>query len=441
MRAFKYLFLVTLAYSELATLTNDNYTQVSKIENPEQNWLLYYTGASRNEELETGVIDAANHVKTNRMKYSIINCVEQPTICEKHNVTTYPDVRYFDNGTPKDYDWTLDADGLYKIGHKITNPSVFNLGKDKTFNRFKENHDNSFILWFFPMSQDSTHLQKVQLFDKVAREYRHTPFYFGQAVRAELRAAERIPFAAMPVVRMYGIDEAYDYNVTHYSEESLRRFIEDHKFGHVFALDHTQWRVVHRDLKKQKKVLLIAVVDLDDDDQVQKFISHLRVSAWDNRVAENFNFQMAFLDFKMYPELAAEYGVTEAPALLAVDFRSGTHTVAPKGFQPNVRVELTRFMLNVWNNRTTTEAVKQTILEEEEKEEEEEVIQIQSNPDAMKNYAIMGVALIVFFIASIKMCASPPTKSEPAQAKKAPAKSTKSEPAKPKKAPNKSKKE
>ena len=32
MRVFKYIFLVTLAYSELITLTMDNYEQVSKFE-------------------------------------------------------------------------------------------------------------------------------------------------------------------------------------------------------------------------------------------------------------------------------------------------------------------------------------------------------------------------------------------------------------------------
>ena len=202
------------------------------------------------------------------MKYAIINCVDTPVICEKHNVTTFPDVRYFDNGTPKDYDWTFDAQGFYDIGHKVSNPPVFNLGKDATFYRFKESHDWSFILWFFPMTQDDSHLEKVALYEKVAKDYRHTPFFFGQAVRAELRATERVPFGSMPVVRMYGIDEAYDYNITHYNEESLRQFIEDHKFGHVFALDHSQWRVVHRDLKKQQKVMLLAVVDIDDKAQV-----------------------------------------------------------------------------------------------------------------------------------------------------------------------------
>ena len=65
---------------------------------------------------------------------------------------------------------------------------------------------------------DTAHVAKADVYAKVARDYRHTPFYFGQAVRADLRALERVNFAAMPVVRMYGIDEAYDYNVTHFNE-------------------------------------------------------------------------------------------------------------------------------------------------------------------------------------------------------------------------------
>ena len=108
-------------------------------------------------------------------------------------------------------------------------------------------------------------------------------------------------------------------------------------------------------------------------------MSHLRVAAWDNRVAGNFDFQMTFVDWKTYPELAAQYGVTEAPALVAVDFRSGKHTIAPADFKPEVRVELTRFMLNIWNNRTVD--VKYVTRDEQQ---EQEVIVIQFNPDALK---------------------------------------------------------
>lgn len=132
--------------------------------------------------------------------------------------------------------------------------------------KFKADHDHSFIFWFFPHSSDPVTQVTYNVYDKVAREYHHTPFYFGQAISPELRKDERINFGDMPIVRMYGIDEPYDYNVTNFNEETLRTFIEDHKYGHVFALDTAQWRVIHRELAGKPKVLLIAVVDVDDDD-------------------------------------------------------------------------------------------------------------------------------------------------------------------------------
>lgn len=70
---------------------------------------------------------------------------------------------------------------------------------------------------------------------------------------------------------------------------------------------------------------------------------------------------MAFVDYKEFPELAKQYGVTEGPALIAVDFRNGQHTVAPKQIRVDVRVELTRFLLDIWYNRTIAQPTEEEV--------------------------------------------------------------------------------
>jgi hypothetical protein len=225
---------------------------------------------------------------------------------------------------------------------------VFNLQKQDTLDRFKSNYDFSFILWFYPFSQDPEHLRKADYFDEVAAELRHTPWYFGRAARADLRDNERIKFGEMPVVRMYGIDEAYDYNVTNFSKESLRKFIDDHKFSHVFPLDDVKWNIIHRDLEGSNKVMLLSFVDLNKQEQLSKYVTSLRVLAWDYRISKNYNFQMAYLDLPTYPELAAKYGVHETPALVAVDFRTGKVTQKPEGLELDVRVDTLRWLKDLW---------------------------------------------------------------------------------------------
>jgi hypothetical protein len=103
-------------------LTADNVTAVEDPSHTNKDWLILYSDDTVSQDIVDGFNEAAAKPYSALMSYSILDCksADFKPVCQRHNVTDVPDVRYFRSGEPFKYHWTMDEAGFYGIGHKIT---------------------------------------------------------------------------------------------------------------------------------------------------------------------------------------------------------------------------------------------------------------------------------------------------------------------------------
>ena len=212
-----------------------------------------YSDSQRSDlrALEEVFAGPAANPKTQKLTYVILDCGVNRTVCDQHNITEVPEFKYLKEGRSYDFEWEWTAEGFYEIGHKLSNPPSYNLQRRQVFDNFKTKYDFSFMAWYFPLVPDQDHITKGELLGSLARDYWHRPFYFAQAAETSLRESEGIRFSELPLVKQCGNDEVFGFSITAFDENSLREFIEDHKWGLMPSLNMSLWKAVHKDCQSR----------------------------------------------------------------------------------------------------------------------------------------------------------------------------------------------
>lgn len=310
------LFVLGLlgAFARQEFLTAENF--IASMQPDSKDWLIFYTHPDAGlAELEQSFVDASLHGKTPGVNYVLINCLEQAALCEQQKVQTYPTIRHQWNQKVSDYEWDLSGEDFFEFGYKLSLPSVLQLQRREVFDRFKKVYEMSFLLWFYPNDFEDSWKIPAAIYDKVAQSYRSSHLFFARAAREEYRIEEGVQLDDMPIVKQYGLDEAYEFSVKHFTEESLREFIENYKYTMFTPLSRSIWKEFIRDCND--KVVVIAFIDPDNSAQLLKYYNNLKSIGWDLRTNKDFKYQLAYVDTVKYPDLAGRLGITTTPALVA----------------------------------------------------------------------------------------------------------------------------
>jgi hypothetical protein len=303
------------AQARLEYLTADNFTL--SLQPDSKDWLIFYTHPEAGlADLESTFLTVSEYEKVPKLNYVLIDCLVQASLCEEQQATSYPTLRHHWNKQISDYDWALTADDFFEFGYKLSLPAVLQLQRREVFDRFKRVYDMSFMMWFYPNEFEDSWKEVGQTFDKVALDYRTSHIYFGRAARVEYREEEGIEFNDLPIVKQYGVDEAYEYSVPHFTESSLREFVENYKYTMLTTLTQSLWKEFVKNT--QDKVVVIALIDTASPEQVVKYYNNLKAIGWDLRTHKNFEYQLAYVDVVKEAALPELLGVTSVPALVAV---------------------------------------------------------------------------------------------------------------------------
>lgn len=342
------VLVLGLATSLLVPVNDQN---VSRLLQPgTEDWLVMYTHSQRPDllPLQSEFITPASDPKTQKLNYVIIDCAVNNTVCEAHNITEVPEFRYIKNGQLLDYEWEWTSSGFYLLGHKLTNPPSYNLQRRQVFDNFKSRYDFSFISWYFPLVPDMEHIAKGEMLGNIAKDYWHRPFYFAQAAETSLRESEGIGFSDLPLVKQYGNDEVFSFTLTQFNETSLRAFIEDHKWGLMTPLNHSLWKVVHKDCEIRQKVLVLVFHSGSNYTHYSDYVNNLRLLHWDMRRYRDYRFQFASVDVEKYPDLALKYQVATFPYILAIDWSQNRSNITPLTFDPTSKIDTLKGLWRLW---------------------------------------------------------------------------------------------
>ena len=313
-----------------------------------------YSDSQRSDlrALEEVFAGPAANPKTQKLTYVILDCGVNRTVCDQHNITEVPEFKYLKEGRSYDFEWEWTAEGFYEIGHKLSNPPSYNLQRRQVFDNFKTKYDFSFMAWYFPLVPDQDHITKGELLGSLARDYWHRPFYFAQAAETSLRESEGIRFSELPLVKQCGNDEVFGFSITAFDENSLREFIEDHKWGLMPSLNMSLWKAVHKDCQSREKVLILVFHSASNYTHYSEYVNNLRLLYWDMRKHGDFRFQFASVDIDKYGDLVRTYGVREIPAIVAVDWSQNRSQVTHLTFDPASKLDTLKALWRLWDGET-----------------------------------------------------------------------------------------
>lgn len=341
------LLLAIGVFGKLEILVPGNYTLLK--EKKSQDFLVFFTNSLLPElkPIEAAFLESTQSEKTAKPFYILHDCHVAQDLCQQYNVTHYPTLKHFYNGAIHDYEWELTYEDFHDFGMKLSLPPVLILHRWEKYNKFRKMHLISFMCFYFAETYNKDHLKRVDTFRKLAEEYRHTKVWFAETARREIRDYDAVAFNQLPMIKQFGMDEPYSYNITFFNETSLRNFVEEHKFSMLLPLNNSYWNILHREMEEKKKVLNIAFVDSKNVTHMNYYANNLKMISWDHRAKKDYRFQSAYLDILKYPSLAAQYKVHSAPTIVSIDFRDANRTVA---YYTNKgeKARISNFLNRVW---------------------------------------------------------------------------------------------
>lgn len=360
---FLYSFILA-CHAELLHLSLDNCTQPYKYRD-KRDWLLFYTN-DPNGKTEQEFLKAAADKNTTKLSYSLVDCLSTPEICQKNvNNTAIPNIYYLSHGLDKGYLWDWTYEDFSEFGQKITLPLVRVIGGHRSLVKFRD-YPFSFVYYGYPEAFGTKDSDKRRAFEQIAKEHQNSHIYFGETRADKVCKLMRVEFRNVPIVKQHGLDEPYDYNVTHFDAEKLEKFIDNHKYAMVTPLTRS---VVKEFIPwLGNRLLALAIVDRSNNTQTGKYVGHMRSLAWDLRREQQFNYQFAFLDINTHPDLAQKFNASFAPQLIIVDYRKVNETVYYHGdFNMKNETKLRNLLNDHWDEKISINLTKPLQLTSEKK--------------------------------------------------------------------------
>jgi protein disulfide-isomerase A1 len=182
---------------------------------------------------------AANKLKDNVL-FTKINAWNESNInlTQKYNVSGYPTVIIFQNGSWIEYTDDLNADSIVdKLKRKLRS-SFKLLYSIEEFKQWNNNNDNINIIGFFHDNTSSYY----NFFINIAKKYKEK-YYFGIFLN-NLEAEKNFEISFIPTIILL---KKFDENIVYYeenkfTEQDLENFIEFHKFPLINEIGKHNYR-------------------------------------------------------------------------------------------------------------------------------------------------------------------------------------------------------
>ncbi|KAG8823434.1 protein disulfide-isomerase precursor [Serendipita sp. 399] len=140
--------------------------------------------------------EAATKLKEKNIPIAKVDCVDQPDLCQSHNVAGYPTLKVFRKGTPTDYNGPRKADGIVSYMVKQSLPAVTTLTADSHAEFIKA--DKVVVVLY----ATSTSEAPVPNFSKTAEKHRDD-FLFGIATDPAVAQAADVSPPALVVYKSF----------------------------------------------------------------------------------------------------------------------------------------------------------------------------------------------------------------------------------------------
>ncbi|KAK9764406.1 protein disulfide-isomerase precursor [Basidiobolus ranarum] len=207
-----------LAYAEdsdVLTLTKDSFNSVV---DPEKLMLVefYAPWCGHCKALAPEYEKAATSLKEQQVKLAKVDCTVEMDLCQEFEVTGYPTLKVFREGSPSEYNGPRKSDGIVSYMKKQTLPALSQVTVD-SIDSFKDS-DNVVIVGFFS-STDSAEYQELK---EIAEDMRDD-FLFGATVDSEV--LKKFDIKEPGVILFKKFDDGKEVYQGKVNAEELKKFI------------------------------------------------------------------------------------------------------------------------------------------------------------------------------------------------------------------------
>lgn len=170
------------------------------------------------QALEPHYKEAATALKSDNISLAKVDCTAEEDLCSEQDVSGYPTLKVFRNGSPKDYQGPRKADGIISYMKKQALPAVSTVDVADLAS-FKQK-DAVVVVAFIAESDKKS----LAAFSKSAEELRDS-FVFGHVKDAEAAKSAGIDFPSVVLYRDFDEPEV-KYTGKLNDEEAIEKFVK-----------------------------------------------------------------------------------------------------------------------------------------------------------------------------------------------------------------------
>ncbi|KAI0224131.1 hypothetical protein L0F63_000105 [Massospora cicadina] len=190
----------------------------------------------------------------------MVQCSVETKLCNRLGISSYPYLRFFKDGVPRDYNGPTDLENLSRFTSAASMPQVHTVTKSSFPNIHRR--ESSYFLYIYDKAQDLEALEPI-----LKGKYLLLDIY--ATTSSEYSAAGLIPPIALPHLQVFHNDiSSASFSNALASPVQVQQWLATAQYPNVTALDSTNFDLI----MEQNDVVALAVVDpLKDVSAIAQF--------------------------------------------------------------------------------------------------------------------------------------------------------------------------
>jgi Thioredoxin domain-containing protein len=296
--------------------------------------------------------------------FAKIDCTSESAFCKEQGIQFYPSLKFYRDGSFRNYDGLLDHDGLLSFLTKMTTASVKLLEHhQEIFHSDQLDDDISDVSFVFYPSEKTT-----KEFERISRRYQHLPVSFvslkSNAWNDEWIGSistQKLPYTLIRMERDISNHQLFREEFT---ERNLMKFVTDGLRSTIPEL--TSWN--KHEYYNGHKFLVMAVLNTRNE-SFGLFLSELRNYVFKNLSPSlRVHYDFVWLDSEKWGETIGKFDVsdTDEPTFVVVEYPHEIYWNFPADTIPSMK-NLNQFLTDVVEGNILP---KYTVNNDDENEED-----------------------------------------------------------------------
>ena len=300
-------------------------------------------------------IDNVSSAVDGKLSIGKIDCTKEETLCNNHNIESYPALKYYRDGQWEEYHGDRDSASMIDFANYMSNPAIQTLHRLDDVLNTQTPHDVAFVA-FNPNISNDSNLMGVEsnlllsTFQQVATKYQAKANFFVLDAETKYDVVKELnrdyKLNQSFIIRMEeGVkSKIFQGNTT---INSLQSFVENQYEATVPQVHEGNIR----EFGYRDKFMAIAVVDSNDSMKTKAYLSNLRKYVSGAPSSIHKEFQFAWVDGTKWKSFLDIYSITveDEPKLFLLEYPFDYFWISPSPTNSSGSVH--KFLTDMLDNK------------------------------------------------------------------------------------------